>query len=110
MKGELVPNATPSPRNDCCIKMGSDESHFNTAFKVTSQCPQTSTFEVKRRAEADSSRGPSAYQPNALPLGQTGCTVGKLVASVLLASTETIRLIRDGHSTFTQLLSSASMK
>ena len=25
-----------------------------------------------RRAEAESSRGPSAYQPNALPLGQTG--------------------------------------
>ena len=24
------------------------------------------------RAEADSNRGPSAYQPNALPLGQTG--------------------------------------
>ena len=28
--------------------------------------------EEKRRAEADSNRGPSAYQPNALPLGQTG--------------------------------------
>ena len=26
----------------------------------------------KIRAEADSNRGPSAYQPNALPLGQTG--------------------------------------
>ena len=26
----------------------------------------------ERRAEADSNRGPSAYQPNALPLGQTG--------------------------------------
>ena len=26
----------------------------------------------KRRAEAVSNRGPSAYQPNALPLGQTG--------------------------------------
>ena len=25
-----------------------------------------------RRTEADSSQGPSAYQPNALPLGQTG--------------------------------------
>ena len=29
-------------------------------------------FRRKRRAEADSNRGPSAYQPNALPLGQTG--------------------------------------
>ena len=26
----------------------------------------------ERRAEADSNRGPSAYQPDALPLGQTG--------------------------------------
>ena len=30
------------------------------------------TFCRERRAEADSNRGPSAYQPNALPLGQTG--------------------------------------
>ena len=40
--------------------------------KVTRQCPQTTTFLRERRAEADSNRGPSAYQPNALPLGQTG--------------------------------------
>ena len=26
----------------------------------------------EKRAEADSNRGPSAYQPNALPPGQTG--------------------------------------
>ena len=29
-------------------------------------------FWNERRAEADSNRGPSAYQPNALPLSQTG--------------------------------------
>ena len=29
-------------------------------------------FWRKMRAEADSNRGPSAYQPNALPLGPTG--------------------------------------
>ena len=42
--------------------------------KVTRQCPQTTTFfELReRRAEAVSNRGPSAYKPNALPLGQTG--------------------------------------
>ena len=39
--------------------------------KVTGLCPQTTTF-LKRRADAVSNRGPSAYQPNALPLGQTG--------------------------------------
>ena len=37
--------------------------------KVTGWCPQTTTRE--RRAEAVSNRGPSAYQPNALLLGQT---------------------------------------
>ena len=35
--------------NDSCIKMGSDESHFNVSLivrnKVTRQCPQTTTFE-----------------------------------------------------------------
>ena len=39
--------------------------------KVTRQCPQTTTFWRERRAEAVSNRGPSAYEPNALPLGQT---------------------------------------
>ena len=32
-------------RNDSCIKMGSDESHFNVSLivrdKVTGQCPRT---------------------------------------------------------------------
>ena len=60
-------------QNDFCIKMGSDESHFNVSLivkdKVTRQRPQTTTFEEKG--------GPmrirtEVYQPNALPLGQTG--------------------------------------
>ena len=34
--------------------------------------PTDHNFWRERRAEADSNRGPSAYQPNALPLGQTG--------------------------------------
>ena len=38
-------------RNDTCIKMGSDESHFNVSLivrdKVAGQCPQTTTFEEK---------------------------------------------------------------
>ena len=38
-------------QNDSCIKMGNDESHFNVSLivrdKVTSQCPQTTTFEEK---------------------------------------------------------------
>ena len=38
-------------QNDSCIKMGSDESHFNVSLivrdKVTRPCPQTTTFEKK---------------------------------------------------------------
>ena len=59
-------------QNDSCIKMGSDESHFTVSLtvwdKVTWQRTQTTTFEEKGGAETDSNRGPSAYQPNALPL------------------------------------------
>ena len=36
-------------QNDSCIKMGSNESHFNVSLivrdKVTRQCPQATTFE-----------------------------------------------------------------
>ena len=62
--------------NDSYIKTGSDESHFNfincERQGHTRQCPQTTTFLKRKRAEVESSRGPSAYQHNALPLGQTG--------------------------------------
>ena len=38
-------------QNDSCVKMGSDESHFNVSLivrdKVTRQCPQTTRFEEK---------------------------------------------------------------
>ena len=38
-------------QNDSCIRMGSDENHFNVSLmvmeKVTRQCPQTTTFEEK---------------------------------------------------------------
>ena len=63
-------------QNDSCVKVSSDERHFNVSIiardKVTRQCPQTKNlFPIERRAETESNRGPSAYQPNALPLGQT---------------------------------------
>ena len=44
-----------------CIKMGSDESHSVNVSLI-----------VRDKVEAVSNRGPSAYQPTALPLGQTG--------------------------------------
>ena len=39
-------------QSDSCIKMGSDESHFNVSLiivrdEVTRQCPQTTIFEEK---------------------------------------------------------------
>ena len=38
-------------QNVFCIKVGSDESHFNVSLivrdKVTRQCPQTTTFDEK---------------------------------------------------------------
>ena len=47
-----------------CMKMGSDESHFNVSVivmdKVTGQCPQTTTFEEKGE--------PKQYQTEVLPL------------------------------------------
>ena len=46
-----------------CIKMGSDESHFNVSLivsdKVTRQCPQTTTFEEKAE--------PKRYRTEVLP-------------------------------------------
>ena len=59
--------------------MGSDESHFNVSVGSDGQ-PQDSVhkpqpFLSERRAEAVWNQGPSAYQPNVLPLGQTASQV-----------------------------------
>ena len=96
--------------------------------KVTRQCPQTTTFLKKKESRSGMEpRGPSAYQPNALPLGQTGgpgpilslvvrtVCVDVTLAECCFTSTETVGLLgtgaQDGHSTFTQfLLSSVDVK
>ena len=64
--------------------MGSDESHFNVSVGSDGQSHKTvstnqNLFEEKGDAEAVSNRCPSAYQPNALPLGQTGSQVSSPV-------------------------------
>ena len=56
-------------QNDSCIKMGSDESHFNVSVGSDGQSHKTAStnhnlFEEKGRAEEVWNRGPSAYQPN----------------------------------------------
>ena len=78
-------------QNDFCIMMGSDESHFKVSAESDGQSHRTVStnhnLSEARRAEAVSNRGPSTFQPNALPLGHTGtvwraekdeCTVRKL--------------------------------
>ena len=66
-------------QNDSCIKMGSDECHFNVSVGSDGQSHRTVStnhrLSEEKGAEALSNRGPSAYQPNALPLGQTGSPV-----------------------------------
>ena len=51
-------------QNDSCIKMGSDESHFNVSVevmdKVTGQCPQTTA--VLKRKESRSGIEPRSFR------------------------------------------------
>ena len=51
-------------QNDSCIKMGSDDSHFNVSVKVmdkvTRQCPQTTTF--LKRKESRSGIEPRSFR------------------------------------------------
>ena len=63
-EGDYTHLSLHSPPKDSCIKMGSDESHFNVSLivrdKVTSPCPQTTTFEEKRE--------PKLYRTEVIPL------------------------------------------
>ena len=67
-------------QNDSCIKTGSDESHFNVSLivrdKVTRQCPQITTFEVKGEPKQIRTEVPlltrERERQRVLPLSQTG--------------------------------------
>ena len=65
-------------QTDSCIKIGSDESHFNVSLiardKITRQCPQTTTSEEKGEPKRSGfePRFLCLYPHNVLPLGQTG--------------------------------------
>ena len=87
--------------------------------KVTGQCPQTTAFLKSRKAEAVSNRGPSAYQPNALPLGLTGSQHsdgGRYICTkagseeVVQELCESRRGGRPGLSVLTSLLVSVDVK
>ena len=56
-----------------CIKMGVNESHFNVSVVSDGQNKKTVFTNHNLFVEkGEPNRGPSAYQPNVLPLGQTG--------------------------------------
>jgi len=76
--------------------MGSDD--FNVSLIVKNKTVSTDYyFGRERRAEADSNRGPSAYQPNALPLGQTGSPLSCLDRSVCSACRQAAVWARHCH-------------
>ena len=64
-EGDYIPVATLSPHNDSCIKMGSDQSHFNVSVGSDGQSHKTvstnhNLFEEKGE--------PKRYQTEVLPL------------------------------------------
>ena len=70
-------------QNDSCIKMGSDDSHFNVPLivrcRITRQCPQTTTFKEKGEPKHGIEPVLSVHQPNALLLDQTSSLKGCVV-------------------------------
>ena len=57
--------------------MGSDDTHFHVSVGIDRQSHKTvstnhNLFEEKGEPKRYRTEVPSAYQPNALPLGQTG--------------------------------------
>ena len=52
-------------QNDSCVKMGSDESHFNVPLLVRDKVTETTTILKKKKSSGET------YQPNTLQLSQT---------------------------------------
>ena len=81
--------------------MGSDESHFNVSVGSVGQSQDSvhkhNLFEEKGEPKRVSNRGPSAYQPNALPLGQTGSHKRKQDQHILLKVQDTDLAAREAH-------------
>ena len=65
--------------------MGSDERHFNVSVGSDGKSHKTvSTNRNLCEEKREPKREPSAYQPNALPLGQTGSRLNFSDGEVLL--------------------------
>ena len=69
-------------QNGFCIKMGSDESHFNVSVGSDGQSHKTvSTNHNLFEEKGEPKWYRAAYQPNALPLGQTGSLRSSMMMS-----------------------------
>ena len=58
-----------------CVKVGSCVSLFNVSLIVWAESQDSvhkPHFLKRKESQSGSNRGPSAYQPSALPLGYTG--------------------------------------
>ena len=79
-----------------CIKMGSDESHFNVPLivrdKVTRPCPQTTTFEEKGE--------PKRYRTEVLPLTSYRLTAGPNRLTIKLVDDELMLNVLRCHETY----------
>ena len=81
-------------QNDSCIKMGSDESHFNVSLimsdKVATRCPQTTIF-LKRR-DSRSGFEPRPFCLPVLLLGHSGSRFISVVPHICIYTTEVLFL------------------
>ena len=80
----IYPPAAPRRRDFKSLKLGPfADQYLDRDIKSLEQTVSIShnPFEGKWRAEAESSGGPSAYQPNALPPGQTGSLIDTATGS-----------------------------
>ena len=103
-------------QNDSCIKVCSDESHWFLMFRICEgQSHKTVStdhnFWRERRAEADWNRGPSAYQPNALPCARPNrLTIGIVFPRDILYSHWPMEEPTDSASCTTQSVKESTGK
>ena len=77
-KGDYKPIATVTTRMPPALRwavMRAILMFYNCEGQSHKTVSTERSFSSERKAEADSNRGPSAYQLNALPLGQTGSPI-----------------------------------
>ena len=68
---------TVTTRNDSCVKMGSDESHFNVSLIVKDTVRDgVHKQQYSKRKENRSKIEPRSFCLPALPLSQTGSVLG----------------------------------